>query len=235
MNACVPLCTVFEAREAPYPSAAIPGKTSASFKRIIIAGESTGVKMTPVRFTPSRKAGRHKGLRAFEQQRFRGCYEPRHNKVATTIEKSSCFKEISLCHCVMHSRKEELMSRADEKTRIGFWIENDLLKQCDDCWKVYGFSSRNEFVNRAIEQYIATLTIQISKGLFRYAVGQEMIMHMLAAISNITADEVWELRARAIKNVRKTRGKVSLEAIADFQHENEVRELLSQPDEYDAL
>lgn len=151
------------------------------------------------------------------------------------------------------------MSRADEKTRIGFWIENDLLKQCDDCWKVYGFSSRNEFVNRAIEQYIATLklevvddaliqrladamakaseksTIQISKGLFRYAVGQEMIMHMLAAISDITADEVWELRARAIKNVRKTRGKVSLEAIADFQHENEAREILSRPDEYDAL
>ena len=138
------------------------------------------------------------------------------------------------------------MARADDKTRTAFWIENDLLRRCDICWKSHGFASRNEFVNRAIEQYMTTLTLEnadellierlsaaiakaaddgvvkISKGLFRYAVGQEMILHILASQSGITSDVVGMLRARAIRNVRKTRGKVSLEAIADFQNGDAV-------------
>ncbi len=136
------------------------------------------------------------------------------------------------------------MARADEKTRIGFWIENELLERCDACWKSHGFPSRNEFVNRAIEHYITTQTLEqaddllverlaaaiakatddsavkISKGLFRYAVGQEMIMHILASAYGITSDKVYALRGLAMKNIRRTRGKVSLEAIADFQNEN---------------
>ncbi len=135
------------------------------------------------------------------------------------------------------------MAREDEKTRTAFWIENDLLRRCDICWKSHGFASRNEFVNRAVEQYMTTLTLEnadelliqrladaiakaaddgavkISKGLFRYAVVQEMILHILASQSGVTSDVVGKLRAMAIKNVRRTRGKVSLEAIADFQNE----------------
>lgn len=137
------------------------------------------------------------------------------------------------------------MARAEEKTRTAFWIENDLLRRCDICWKSHGFASRNEFVNRAVEQYMTTLTLEnadelliqrlsaaiakaaddgavkISKGLFRYAVIQEMILHILASQSGITSDVVEKLRAMAIKNVRRTRGKVSLEAIADFQNEQD--------------
>lgn len=136
------------------------------------------------------------------------------------------------------------MSRADEKTRIGFWIENELLERCDVCWRSHGFPSRNEFVNRAIEHYITTQmleqaddlliarlstaiakatddsAVKISKGLFRYAVGQEMILHILASAYGITSDQVYALRGLALKNVRRTRGKVSLEAIADFQNED---------------
>lgn len=139
------------------------------------------------------------------------------------------------------------MARADEKTRIGFWIENGLLERCDVCWKSHGFPSRNEFVNRAIEHYITTQTLEqaddllverlaaaitkaaddsavkISKGLYRYAVGQEMILHILASAYGITSDKVYALRGLAMKNVRRTKGKVSLEAIADFQNEDRGR------------
>lgn len=135
------------------------------------------------------------------------------------------------------------MARAEEKTRATFWIENDLIRRCDICWKSHGFASRNEFVNRAIEQYMTTLTldnadellihrlsaaiakaaddgtVKISKGLFRYAVLEEMILHILVSQSGITSDVVGKLRAMAINNVRKTRGKISLEVIADFQNE----------------
>lgn len=141
------------------------------------------------------------------------------------------------------------MSRAEETTRIGFYLENKLLKDCDACWRAYGFPSRNDFVNKAIRYYIDTVRIgqvddtiverlgsaiakavdnsatKISKGLFRYAVGQEMLLTMIAKNYGLSASEVFRLRGQAIKDVRKTRGKVNLEAIADFLHEEEARKL----------
>lgn len=60
--------------------------------------------------------------------------------------------------------------------------------------------------------------VKISKDLFRYTVLVEIILRILASRSGITSDVVEKLRARAIKNVRRTRGKVSQEAIADFQN-----------------
>ena len=136
------------------------------------------------------------------------------------------------------------MARNDEKTRTAFWLDKELLARCDTCWKANGYSSRNEFVNRAIEHYITQVTldkadevmvnslskaiakatddsaVKISKGLFRYAVGQEMILRILARQFGIRAEQVDRLRGQAIKSVRSTRGKVSLEAIADFEAEN---------------
>ncbi len=50
----------------------------------------------------------------------------------------------------------------------------------------------------------------ISKGLFRYAVQLEMVMRMIATLSDITEEEVEDMRREAINNVRRTRGKVSL-------------------------
>ena len=134
------------------------------------------------------------------------------------------------------------MRREDTKTRIGFWIDNDLLRRCDTCWKANDFASRNAFVNRAIEEFIVTTTlknmddmvvsrladaiakatdagtVKISKGLFRYAVILEMIMHILAAECNVNANQLRNLRGRAIKDAKQTRGRIDLEAIADFQN-----------------
>lgn len=147
------------------------------------------------------------------------------------------------------------MARSNERVRTGFYIEKDLLERCDRCWKAYGFSSRNEFVSEAILHFITTQrmeeiddslverladaiakasekgTVQISKGLFRYAVGQEMLMYMLADAVDLDPLDVYRLRQRAIKNVRKTRGKVSLEAIADFKNEPYPQTAV-QEDEY---
>lgn len=144
-------------------------------------------------------------------------------------------------------QKRGKILRNQEKTRTAFWIENELLARCDNCWKNFGFASRNEFVNRAIKSYVADQTlkhsdgifseklaaaiakatddgmVKISKGLFRYAVEQEMIMHMLAEVLNFTGDEIWHMRGEAIKNVQKTKGKISLEAIADFRRRDDEK------------
>ena len=53
----------------------------------------------------------------------------------------------------------------------------------------------------------------ISKGLFRYAVQLEMVMRVLAEISESTPEQVEKMRREAINNVRRTRGKVSFEDI----------------------
>lgn len=138
------------------------------------------------------------------------------------------------------------LPRAEEKTRTAFWLEKELLERCDICWKAHGFSSRNEFVNRAIENFITTQTlknaddeltnrlasaiakaaddgvVKISKGLFRYAVNQEIMMTLLAGQFGIKGNDISFLRSLAIKNVKKTRGKISLEDIADFVHQEKA-------------
>lgn len=144
------------------------------------------------------------------------------------------------------------MSRADETTRIGFYLDNDLLAECDACWQAYSFPSRNAFVNEAIRHYINTMrmgslddklikrlgtaiakasddnAVKISKGLFRYAVCQEIILSMLAKLYGLDAFDVAQLRRRAIRDVRRTKGRVNLEAIADFQNEEEARLIQSE-------
>ncbi|WP_322204150.1 hypothetical protein [Acutalibacter intestini] len=44
----------------------------------------------------------------------------------------------------------------------------------------------------------------ISKGLFRYAVQLEMVMRMLAELTEYTPEQVEELRREAINDVRRT-------------------------------
>lgn len=53
----------------------------------------------------------------------------------------------------------------------------------------------------------------ISKGLFRYAVQLEMVMRVLAELSEYTSEQIEEMRREAIDNVRRTRGKVRFEDI----------------------
>lgn len=120
--------------------------------------------------------------------------------------------------------------------RISLYLDRGLVKRADKFAKEQGFSSRNELFTRAIENLMADNALQdndilgdklaeavlklsednakaISKGLFRYAVQLEMVMRVLAELSEYTPEQVEEMRREAINNVRRTRGKVSLEDI----------------------
>ncbi len=52
---------------------------------------------------------------------------------------------------------------------------------------------------------------KISKGLFRYAVEVEMIIMILSEPADIPREIIDEYRKEAIRNVRRTRGKVNLD------------------------
>ena len=125
---------------------------------------------------------------------------------------------------------------SENMQRISLYLDRGLVKRADSFAKEHGFSSRNELFARAVESLMADTDLQdndilgdklaeavlklsednakaISKGLFRYAVQLEMVMRVLAELSEYTPEQVEEMRREAINNVRRTRGKVSLEDI----------------------
>ncbi|MCM1299663.1 MAG: hypothetical protein NC228_08890 [[Eubacterium] siraeum] len=95
--------------------------------------------------------------------------------------------------------------------------------------------SRSEFIAAAIQKYISDLELgrqksiiakeladeiikgseagvtKISKGLFRYAVEVEMIIMILSELADIPRNVIEKYRKEAIKNVRRTRGKINLD------------------------
>src|SRR5699024_8158731 len=105
----------------------------------------------------------------------------------------------------------------------------------DSAVKKYGYRSRNEFVSFAVDNLIAdkllsendtviseklskaiaemreAQTLQIAKSMFRYAVEMELIMRMFSEITDFTPSEIEDMRKDAIRNVRRTRGKVRLD------------------------
>ena len=121
--------------------------------------------------------------------------------------------------------------------RISLYLDKKLVKKADAAQRKFGYSSRNEFFTAMIENFIADEMIKenspvlseklskavaalsednakaISKGLFRYAVELEMITRIIAQITNISDRELEKMRAEAVNNVRRTRGKVHLDEI----------------------
>lgn len=123
----------------------------------------------------------------------------------------------------------------ENKQRISIYIDRDLVKKADGLLSLAGCKSRNEFVTKAIERYIAELALggdnsfvtealsasiskacnesfaKVSGALFRYAVYVDMMVRILAECVDLTPGELEEFRRQAYNNVRRTRGKVSLD------------------------
>lgn len=69
----------------------------------------------------------------------------------------------------------------------------------------------SEKLSRAIAEMSEAQTLQIAKSMFRYAVEMELIMRMFSETLDFTPAELEEMRKEAIRNVRRTRGKVRLD------------------------
>ena len=66
-------------------------------------------------------------------------------------------------------------------------------------------------LSKTIAKMSEAQTLQIEKSMFRYAVEMELIMRMFSEITDFTPYELEEMRKEAIRNVRRTRGKVRLD------------------------
>ncbi len=127
-----------------------------------------------------------------------------------------------------------------EKIKSNIHIEKELLDKVDSCIATGEYKSRNDFYIKAIENEIANtllkndilvdkiskaidkqtqnLAKRISGGMFKYAVDMSVIMHILAAGFDVSDEDIYRVRGKAIRDVQKTKGRISFEAIADFQN-----------------
>ena len=119
-----------------------------------------------------------------------------------------------------------------KKTSIS--LDEETFQLCEK-YAAKNSRSRSEFVATAIQKYISDLELckqkniiakdlaaeivkgseagvtKISKGLFRYAVEVEMIIMILSELADIPPKVMEEYRKEAIRNVRRTRGKIDLD------------------------
>ena len=118
--------------------------------------------------------------------------------------------------------------------KIGISLDDETLALCNK-YSAKNSRSRSEFIASAIQNYVSDLELdkqkniiakelageiikgseagvtKISKGLFRYAVEVEMIIMILSHLANVPQGIMEEYRKEAIRNVRRTRGKINLD------------------------
>lgn len=124
---------------------------------------------------------------------------------------------------------------SEDKQRISLYLDKETVLKMDEAIKKYDYRSRNDFVSFAVDNLIAdklldendtviseklskaiaemseAQTLQIAKSMFRYAVEMELIMRMFSETLDFTPAELEEMRKEAVRNVRRTRGKVRLD------------------------
>ena len=124
---------------------------------------------------------------------------------------------------------------SEYKQRISLYLDKETGEKMNEAIKKYGYRSRNDFVSSAVDNLIAdkllsendtviseklsraiaemseAQTLQIAKSMFRYAVEMELIMRMFSETLDFTPAELEEMRKEAVRNVRRTRGKVRLD------------------------
>ncbi len=118
--------------------------------------------------------------------------------------------------------------------KIGISLDDETLQLCDK-YAAEHSRSRSEFIATAIQKYVSDLELvkqkniiakelagliikgseagvtKITKGLFCYAVKVEMIIMILSKLADVPHEVMEEYRKEAIRNVRRTRGKLNLD------------------------
>ncbi len=129
----------------------------------------------------------------------------------------------------------------NDSKRIGLYINQDLLKTCDNAISRTNATSRSDFISNAIEFYIAWLdsknttkiltpTLEsviaskildtedrIARVLFKQGVELAMLMHVVAATNDITESQLKDLRKICVEEVRRNSGKYKFEDAFRFQ------------------
>ena len=127
------------------------------------------------------------------------------------------------------------------KKRTAVWLYPETIEKMDGLLEGDNCKSRSEFIDKALNFYMGYLFSEDTTGylskilisaiqgtlketenrnssnLFRLSVEMSMMMNILAAGLEISDEELRSLRGRCVQQVKKTRGKVSMEEAIKFQ------------------
>ena len=135
------------------------------------------------------------------------------------------------------------MAEKSKKTRVGFYIDSELLAKCDNCLRAANAQSRNEFVNDAIrmyvghweatdtQQYLSRYITSAMRGmlddtenrmatlLFKLTVELGITMNVLAAMADIDDETLRKLRIKCVEDAKRTNGTVTFAGVVKSQRE----------------
>ena len=127
------------------------------------------------------------------------------------------------------------------KNRTAVWLYPETIERMDMLLESDNAKSRSEFIEKALQFYMGYLTSENSTeyfskvlisamqgllresenrnsgNLFRLSVEMSMMMNILAAGLEISEDDMRKLRGRCVNEVKKTKGKISMEDAVKFQ------------------
>ena len=131
--------------------------------------------------------------------------------------------------------------KSSVKKRTAVWLYPETMDKMDSLLERDNCKSRSEFIDKALDfymgyivsedttSYLSKILISAIQGilketenrnannLFRLSVEMSMMMNILAAGLEVSEEELRSLRGRCVQQVRKTRGKISMEEAVRFQ------------------
>lgn len=133
------------------------------------------------------------------------------------------------------------MKQENNSVRAGIYIDKELLHKCDEEIKKTNARSRSEFIADAIEMYIAWLDSKdmskvltpalesvigakildtenrLARVLFKQGVELAMLMHVVAANSDVDQSDLNDLRKLCVEEVSRLSGRYKFDDAVKFQ------------------
>ena len=129
------------------------------------------------------------------------------------------------------------------KEKFALWITPEAKKEVEAHYKQDNCKSQSEYIEKAVrfysgyldtehaETYLPRVLSDVLEGklgsfgkrvghlLFKQAVDQNIMVNLVAYLSNVDLDQVQKLRVRCVKNVKETNGEIDFEDAFRFQKE----------------
>ena len=141
-----------------------------------------------------------------------------------------------------------MSKNGETKSRLTFRPSDETRQRIEQWYKADNCNSLNDFIEKAVNNYIDRLEINddncllptaissaingrlglLEKNLsslsFNHAVELDMIVSIVAEAFNFNREDMKQLRAQSVKNVKNTNGRISLEKRAQQRDEYEMDE-----------
>lgn len=133
------------------------------------------------------------------------------------------------------------MTEFNKKEKYNIYVKPETMEKAEELYKQTGFRSRSEFIERAIRFYsgfvtaenyrdyfpeIVVTTLQgmldcfenrMARMLFKNAVETSMLLHVVAADTNIDEGSLTRLRGKCIRDVKSSQGMITFDEALKYQ------------------